>query len=183
MPTLLILKCCRASISVSMPACHAGEQGSTPWRGASLIVRLPTRTRVATPTMTQSFCPHPEERRCIVSAALKLFFLLSPYGMRRTSPGTPLRSRRSAGCTPRHPSRSRRCRSSPPASAASRGSAARIAHSPPPSSCTAPLTCPNNCRCYVLLARPPAGEDGVRNHVTNLLEGSLHVAVLFFHRT
>ena len=24
---------CRASISVSMPACHAGEQGSTPWRG------------------------------------------------------------------------------------------------------------------------------------------------------
>ena len=31
----------RASISVSMPACHAGEQGSTPWRGALKQCTLP----------------------------------------------------------------------------------------------------------------------------------------------
>jgi hypothetical protein len=31
----------RASISVSMPACHAGEQGSTPWRGALQECTLP----------------------------------------------------------------------------------------------------------------------------------------------
>ena len=33
---------CRASISVSMPACHAGEQGSTPWRG---VERHPAQIR------------------------------------------------------------------------------------------------------------------------------------------
>jgi len=35
---------CRVSISVSMPACHAGELGSIPRRGGSPI--LPTRNRV-----------------------------------------------------------------------------------------------------------------------------------------
>lgn len=32
---------CRASISVSMPACHAGEQGSTPWRGVEKSTPYP----------------------------------------------------------------------------------------------------------------------------------------------
>ena len=64
------------SITVSIPACHAGDPGSIPGRGASLFI-LPLAAFSFLPSLSRCWCPR---SRALVLACLLLCACAGSYG-------------------------------------------------------------------------------------------------------